>query len=299
VCKRLIEGMGGLIGVDSTVGTGSTFWIELQVTAEETAADTGQVPLPAEAPAAVGESSRTVLCVEDNPANLMLVEEIVARRPGIHLLCARDGRRGLEMARASRPEVILMDINLPDLSGIEALKLLAEDPLTAHIPVIALSANARPDDVEKALQAGFFRYVTKPIQINALMATLELAFESCRATVGRRQQNRSAMTIPAKRPADTASPAADEGRTRALALRQRAEEALQSDWPHNHRRPAKPSRPKPSGRRCTNCAPIRSSWKCRTRNCAGRSWNSMPCGRAISTSMTWRRWAIAPSASAG
>ena len=177
VCKRLIEGMGGLIGVDSTVGTGSTFWIELQVTAEETAADTGQVPLPAEAPAAVGESSRTVLCVEDNPANLMLVEEIVARRPGIHLLSARDGRRGLEMARASRPEVILMDINLPDLGGIEALKRLAEDPLTAHIPVIALSANARPDDVEKALQAGFFRYVTKPIQINAFMATLDLALK--------------------------------------------------------------------------------------------------------------------------
>ena len=107
----------------------------------------------------------------------MLVEEIVARRPGIHLFSARDGQSGVEMARASRPEVILMDINLPDLSGIEALKLLAEDPLTAHIPVIALSANARPDDIEEALQAGFFRYITKPIQINAFMETLELALK--------------------------------------------------------------------------------------------------------------------------
>jgi CheY-like chemotaxis protein len=109
---------------------------------------------------------RTLLYVEDNPANLMLVEDLVARRPDIRLLSARDGNRGIEIARAAQPDVILMDINLPGMSGIQALKILAEDPATSHIPVIALSANAIPRDIEKGLEAGFFRYLTKPIKVN-------------------------------------------------------------------------------------------------------------------------------------
>ena len=120
---------------------------------------------------------RTLLYVEDNPANLMLVEDLIARRPDIHLLTARDGHRGIEIARASRPDVILMDINLPGISGIKALKVLAEDPATAHIPVIALSANAMPRDIEKGLEAGFFRYLTKPIKVNEFMETLDIALK--------------------------------------------------------------------------------------------------------------------------
>ena len=118
---------------------------------------------------------RTLLYVEDNPVNLMLVEEIIARRPDIRLLSASDGNRGIEMARASQPDVILMDINLSGISGIQTLKILRADPATAHIPVVAVSANAMPHDIEKGLAAGFFRYLTKPIKINEFMDTLDVA----------------------------------------------------------------------------------------------------------------------------
>ena len=116
---------------------------------------------------------RTLLYVEDNPANLKLVEQLIARRPDLRLLSAVNGTLGIELARASQPDVILMDINLPGISGIEALKILREDPATAHIPVVALSANAMPRDIEKGLEAGFFRYLTKPIKVNEFMDTLE------------------------------------------------------------------------------------------------------------------------------
>jgi CheY-like chemotaxis protein len=118
---------------------------------------------------------RTVLCVEDNPANLMLMETLLDRRTDIRLLTARNGKRGIEIAHAAQPDVILMDINLPGISGITALKILREDPATAHIPVIALSANAMPRDIEKGLDAGFFRYLTKPIKVNEFMDTLNAA----------------------------------------------------------------------------------------------------------------------------
>jgi CheY-like chemotaxis protein len=115
--------------------------------------------------------------VEDNPANLNLVEQLIARRPDMRLLSARDGNLGIQLARANHPEVILMDINLPGISGIEALKILREDPATAHIPIIALSANAMPRDIEKGILAGFFRYLTKPIKVNEFMDTLDVALK--------------------------------------------------------------------------------------------------------------------------
>src|SRR6185436_5998788 len=120
---------------------------------------------------------RTLLYVEDNPANLMLIEQLIARRSDFRLLSARDGNLGIQLARANQPDVILMDINLPGSSGIEALKILREDPAIAHIPVVALSANAMPRDIEKGLQAGFFRYMTKPIKVNEFMESLEEALE--------------------------------------------------------------------------------------------------------------------------
>jgi CheY-like chemotaxis protein len=115
------------------------------------------------------------LCVEDNPANLLLVEKLLERRPDIRLLMAKDGIRGIEIARAARPDVILMDINLPGISGLIALGILAENAETANIPVIALSANAMPDDIEKGMAAGFFRYLTKPIKVREFMDTLDSA----------------------------------------------------------------------------------------------------------------------------
>jgi len=178
VCKRLIELMGGIIGVESTVGKGSVFWIELNVTAEQQpAVDAAELAAVAQADIHADGRLHSLLYVEDNPANLMLVEDLIARRSDIRFLSAADGRRGIEIARASRPDVILMDINLPGISGVQALRILAEDPSTAHIPVIALSANAMPRDIEKGLAAGFFRYLTKPIKVNEFMDALDVALK--------------------------------------------------------------------------------------------------------------------------
>jgi len=186
VSKQLVELMGGLIGVESTVGVGSVFWIELNAS---NVVDKGSDDKP-HAVAALSDTGsggplRTVLYVEDNPANLMLVTKLLARRPDVSLLSAKDGRSGVEMAQAARPDVILMDINLPGISGVVALRILAADPSTAHIPVIAISANAMPRDIEKGLQAGFFRYLTKPIKVNEFMNTLDLALEAARTPTDR------------------------------------------------------------------------------------------------------------------
>ncbi len=176
--KRLVELMGGTIGVASTVGSGSVFWFELNsIDAPQFAADLTIPAAVPRAPVQPGAPLRTLLYVEDNPANLKLVEQLIDRRPDMRLLVAGDGDLGIQLARANHPEVILMDINLPGISGIEALKILREDPATAHIPVVALSANAMPRDVEKGLQAGFFRYLTKPIKVHEFMDTLDVALE--------------------------------------------------------------------------------------------------------------------------
>jgi CheY-like chemotaxis protein len=177
VSKRLVELMKGEIGVESTIGVGSVFWIELNLTAEPQPAAAAEPAAVAQAQVHADGLLRTLLYVEDNPANLMLVEDLIARRPDLRLLSAMDGNRGIEIARASRPDVILMDINLPGISGIQALKILRADPATAHIPVVALSANAIPRDIEKGLAAGFFRYLTKPIKVNEFMDTLDAALK--------------------------------------------------------------------------------------------------------------------------
>ncbi len=178
VCKRLVELMGGAIGVESTVGKGSVFWIELNTATPSQRAPMDQQTRPqASARPPVATAGHTLLYVEDNPANLMLIDKLVARRDDIRLLSATDGIQGVDMARLSQPDVILMDINLPGISGIEALRLLRADPLLARIPVIALSANAMPHDIEKGLAAGFFRYLTKPIKLKEFLDTLDLAFE--------------------------------------------------------------------------------------------------------------------------
>jgi PAS domain S-box-containing protein len=178
VTKQLVELMGGVIGVDSTVGTGTVFWIELRLSAApRLAAAAAEESALARPTVPEGAPLRTLLYVEDNPANLELVEQLIARRADLRLLSAADGHLGVEFARAYQPDVILMDINLPGIGGLEAMDLLRADPKTAHIPIIALSANAVPRDVEQALAAGFFNYLTKPIKVHRFMEALDSALK--------------------------------------------------------------------------------------------------------------------------
>ncbi len=180
--KRLVELMGGVLGVESSVGVGSVFWCELgAAAAPELEVETATAAAVAHAQPQPGAPLRTLLYVEDNPANLKLVEQLIARRPTLRLLTAVDGNMGIQLARAHQPEVILMDINLPGISGIEALKILHDDPVTAHIPVVALSANAMPRDIEKGLAAGFFSYLTKPIKVKEFTEAVDAALESVHA----------------------------------------------------------------------------------------------------------------------
>jgi signal transduction histidine kinase/FixJ family two-component response regulator len=178
VTKRLVDLMGGTIGADSVVGVGSVFWIELSVTTAPQLAGADAGRAAHETPdVAQGTAPRTVLYVEDNPANLQLVEQLTSRRADLRMLSAPDGNLGVDFAREYQPEVILMDINLPGINGIEAMKILRTDPSTAHIPVIALSANAVPRDIQESLQAGFFNYLTKPIKIKEFMDVLDAALK--------------------------------------------------------------------------------------------------------------------------
>jgi PAS domain S-box-containing protein len=177
VTKQLVELMGGAIGVESTVGVGSEFWIELIRDDNPQLAAGHTIPVELTPQAKKNAALRTLLYVEDNPANLMLVEQIIESHPHLRMLSACDGNFGIALARAHLPEVILMDINLPGISGIQALKILRKDPATAHIPVIALSANAMPREIEKGLEAGFFRYLTKPIKVNEFMIALDDALK--------------------------------------------------------------------------------------------------------------------------
>jgi len=185
VSKRLVELMGGVIGVTSTVGVGSVFWIELLLTPApvlvEPISESASVLPPL---VVAGARRRTLLYVEDNPANMKLVEKLMAQRADIRLLGAVNGTLGVQLARDSQPDVILMDINLPGISGIEAMKILREDPATAHIPIVALSANAMPRDIEKGMEAGFFRYLTKPIRVPEFMLTLDAALEFSEKATG-------------------------------------------------------------------------------------------------------------------
>lgn len=185
--KRLVGLMGGQIGVDSETGHGSTFWVTLPRSEDgaRDARDThpsqngtagGMAPMPSHPLALQGNDSRpacTILCVEDNALNLQLIEHLLGRRPGLQLVCATAAAQGLSMARDLRPDIVMLDINLPDMDGYEVIARLRADPATAAIPVLAVTANAMPGDAARARAAGFVGYITKPLNVATLMAEIE------------------------------------------------------------------------------------------------------------------------------
>jgi CheY-like chemotaxis protein len=167
--KRLVEAMGGVIHVHSAAD-GTAFTVEL-----EASAGLAGAPVPAEA-AIDHDSSRaqgTVLYIEDNVANLRLLERIIRRRPAITLLSAMQGSHGLELAQAHRPQVIILDLHLPDLSGEDVLARLRDDARTRGIPVVILSADATPGQVTRLLAQGARAYLTKPLDLNELLSLLD------------------------------------------------------------------------------------------------------------------------------
>lgn len=184
ISRQLIELMGGRIGVDSQAGVGSTFWIELPLY-ENTSAPKNQSMcankcLTAEADAETETEmgcSYTVLYVEDNPANLRLVSHLMAQRPDIHLLTALEPHQGLELAAVYRPDLILLDINLPGMDGYEVLNRLRDGEVGRDIPILAISANAMSKDVERGLQAGFNAYLTKPLNVEMFLSDVNKHLE--------------------------------------------------------------------------------------------------------------------------
>lgn len=170
VAKRLADLMGGEIGVESRLGEGSTFWLDLPEHGSDDVA-AGMAPVAVSA-------GHVLLYIEDNSANQALVSSVLkSRRPDMTLLSTLTAEQGLELLRTTRPDLILMDMNLPGMSGMEALGMLREDDQLCTIPVIAVSADAIPRHIELALEAGFSNFVTKPIVIDKLLAAIDEALK--------------------------------------------------------------------------------------------------------------------------
>jgi CheY-like chemotaxis protein/anti-sigma regulatory factor (Ser/Thr protein kinase) len=185
IVKALAEHMGGTVAVRSEAGSGSVF--ELRLPRAPQAADTGPGTAPGEdeapasgfgalPPAQRPQRSGRLLYIEDNPVNVLLVSELVGMRPNLVLDVAVDGESGVRRAQELQPDLILVDMQLPDIDGHEVRRRLRDDARTAHIPCIALSANVMPQDIERALQAGFADYWTKPLDFKAFIGAIDALF---------------------------------------------------------------------------------------------------------------------------
>jgi PAS domain S-box-containing protein len=167
--KGLVEKMGGTIGVESEVGKGSTFWVELPLTDPPVVSEVATLQAPPEG----RHGPLSLLYIEDNLSNLQLVERFLSRRPQVRLIPAMQGRLGLELAREHRPDLILLDVHLPDIGGEIVLQLLREDPITRDIGVVVISADATERQRRQLLEAGALDYLTKPLSIKSFLETVD------------------------------------------------------------------------------------------------------------------------------
>ena len=181
ITRELVEAMGGSIGFESAPNLGSTFWLAFPIVSGELSVkDRSEEPAPAPSPAAADtppQAKHTVLCVEDNPSSLMLLESIIERIQDTAMISAHTGELGVDLAEIHHPDVILMDINLPGINGIETLYRLKLSSATKNIPVIALTARASEKDKAQGLEAGFMDYLTKPINVEEVTSALNQAFQ--------------------------------------------------------------------------------------------------------------------------
>jgi signal transduction histidine kinase len=176
--RSLMKAMGGTLDVESVVGEGSTFWIELPTTepgavVEEAAHESKRMAVRSYS------GPRTILYVEDVVANVQLIEAVLERRPGTKLISAMQGTSGMDLAREHKPDLILLDLHLPDMDGLDVLRRLHGEEGTRDIPVVILSADATRRQLDVLLEAGATRYLTKPIGVRALLEVMDDLLGPC------------------------------------------------------------------------------------------------------------------------
>jgi len=169
--KRLVEALGGTLGLKASEGGGSTFWVEFPLAERpELAATTGAVPLH---PAGHAPDGRTILYIDDNLSNVGVIRGLLAHRPGVTLLPAMQGRLGLDLAREHQPHLILLDLHLPDIPGEEVLRRLQEQPETRQIPVVVISADPTGSQAQRLRDAGAVAYLAKPLEMQKLLDIMD------------------------------------------------------------------------------------------------------------------------------